>query len=75
MASQARMRRVGWANEPSRALGIVAPRGIYEALAPLACAACGRPLAPGDRFTRRRPHPGDAVAPVCRACAPFAEAP
>jgi hypothetical protein len=68
------MRRVGWANEPSRALGIVAPRGVYEALAPLACAACGRPIAVGDRFTRRRLHAGGASAPVCRACAPFEDA-
>ena len=75
MASQARMRRVGWANEPSRALGIVAPRGIYEALAPLACASCHRAIAVGDHFTRRKMFAEGGPAPVCRACAPFAEAP
>ena len=38
MKSKARMRRVGMVNEPSGALGITTPRGLYEALAPLACA-------------------------------------
>ena len=68
--SKARMRRVGMVNEPSAALGITTPRGLYEALAPLACATCRRAIAVGDRFTRRKVGDG-GPRPVCRACAPF----
>jgi hypothetical protein len=67
----ATMRRVGWVNEPGRALGITAPRGRYEALVPLACGACGDVIAVGERFTRRKLAAG--ALPTCRACAPFAD--
>jgi hypothetical protein len=70
--SQATMRRVGWANEPSGAWGLTTPRGVYEALAPLECGNCHREIAVGDRLTRRKLFDGGPL-PVCRACAPFAE--
>jgi hypothetical protein len=70
--NEATMRRVGMVTEPLGWLGLTAPRAVYEALAPLACAACGRTIAVGDRFTRRRQATG-GVSPACRACAPFAE--
>jgi hypothetical protein len=68
------MRRVGWANEPSGAWGLTTPRAVYEALAPLACGHCRREIAVGEAFTRRRLVGQGSPAPVCRACAPFAEA-
>jgi hypothetical protein len=69
--SMATMRRVGWVNDLSLALGITTPRGLYEALVPLACGACGQAIAVGERFTRRKLAGG--ALPACRACAPFDE--
>jgi hypothetical protein len=67
------MRPVGLALGPGGRSGVTAPRRVYEAIAPQACAACRRPIAVGDRFTRHKRADG-GVASVCRTCAPFDEA-
>ena len=73
MPGRARMRRIGWVNEPSGAWGLTTPRGVYEALAPLTCAHCLGAIAVGARFTRRRRAAAGGPAPMCRTCAPFNE--
>ncbi|MBA3442206.1 MAG: hypothetical protein H0T92_20295, partial [Pyrinomonadaceae bacterium] len=44
---------------------------VYRALRPLLCASCGRPIAEGEIFTRRKP-PGQhlRLMPQCTDCAP-----
>ena len=71
-----------WRAAGGRAVGraSVAPPGalfaswvrVYEALEPLACARCRRPIRVGALFTRRRGMQAEGGrGPVCRPCAPF----
>lgn len=66
--SAAKSRRLGWKNPAGRSYHRVAPRTVYEALAPCVCGGCGRVIRPGDLFVRGGPGWKHAEPRRCEKC-------